>query len=343
MTDSLNAFAHILQAGRARYNAKFAEARWRWPKLAAEAFADLLRTTVAPAVEAVDRQWPDKTAEVAEALYDLALDLLGKEFIGPLSRYPLLTEEWNALLPPLAKFVAQAPRQFVGSVTNALYNLSTTAGARPHEWSSSLLKLAEVCPDAATLLKAGQVAAWRAGLAHYRLGALEICRQLAVANSEVARAALGLPPEATSPLDFILDGMSANPWLTPLAAAHALQAPASQLKIVARVGAFRGFGGEFLAPPVVVAADGRFVVRDGEDCWQLTADVFGATLHRIPPVKTTPRTALPEPWKSALGKRGLADFLELQAITSLAADDITLAVTTSLSHGVRLLTYDRLS
>jgi hypothetical protein len=339
------AFAQVLEANRARFNARFAEARRFSPGLDSEAFIEHLRSTVAPIVEAVARERADKAAEVAEALYDLSLDLFGQEFIGPNSRYPFIVDGWRFLLPRLPRFVAEAPREFTGSVTNALYNLSTTPGARPDEWAASLLQLAEVCPDAPTLLRAGQVAAWRAGMAHFRLGALELCRNL---PQPAALAALGLSPQAGAPpLDQLLESLKADPWLRP--DSH-LPLPTSHLQIVSRVGAFRGFGGLFLAPPQVMGtADGQFVVKDGDQPWLLTADIFGATLHRMVedplqgngaslPAKNQPCAHFQIDSAGRVSKSSHSQtFPELKGFTSAADNSTTLAVTTPLSHAVFLI------
>ena len=338
-------FAQILEANRARFNARFVEARRFQPRLDPAAFSDHVRSVVAPLVEAVAPEHPDKAAEVAEALFDLSLDLIGHEFLGPNSRYPFIVEGWRFLLPRLSRFVAEAPREFVGSVTNALYNLSTTPGARPGEWAASLLKLAEVCPDAPTLLRAGQVAAWRAGMAHYRLTALDLCRDL---PPPAALIALGLSPQADHPpLDTLIDSLKANPWLGP---ASNLQSPISNLQIVSRVGAFRGFGGLFLAPPAVMStADGQFVVRDGEQAWLLTADLFGATLHRADgeslPAKSRPCAHFQIDPAGRVSKISVSGqkpshsqtFPDLKGFTAAADNSTTLAVTTPLSHAVVLV------
>jgi hypothetical protein len=328
-------FAQILDGNRARFNARFAEARRFQPRLDPAAFSDHVRSVVAPLVEAVARERADKAAEAAEALYDLSLDLLGQEFLGPNSRYPLIVDGWRFLLPRLPRFVAEAPREFVGSVTNALYNLSTTPGARPGEWAASLLKLAEVCPDVSTLLKAGQVAAWRAGMAHYRLTALELCRDL---PPPVALAALGLAPQADHPpLDPLIESLKSNPWLRPTSDLRPLT---SDLQIVSRVGAFRGFGGLFLEPPLVWSAGDDFVVSDGEGTWLLIADVFGATFHRAdikaPSLKTSSPFTINKAGSVSCGKTSHA-FPELANANSSAGNNTTLAVTTPLSHAVYLV------
>ena len=330
-------FGRILRSDRSRFNAKFAEARWRRPRLEPEAWAALLRTTVAPIVEAVNQVQPEQTVEAAEALYDLALELMGQEVLGPRAPYGAVVAGWERLLPRLARFVAAAPRQVAGSVTNALYNLSTTPGARPLEWIDLLLGLADACPDAATLLRAGQAAAWRAGLAHFRYDALEIITELATVNLPLASASLGLPADYSAPLEVVIDRLLANPWLSPTAATHATSSLAAPLRLVARVGDFRGLGGEFLTPPVVVGAEGRLVVNEGGRWWWLAADVFGATLQRAPELAVKPQTAVPAKWKALLQAAKPAGYPHPQSITSVAATDATLAVTSSLSHRVHLL------
>src|SRR5262249_14803341 len=127
-----------------------------------------------------------------------------------------------------------------------------------------------------TLLQAGKVCAWRAGLAHLREGALETCGRLA---PKLARAALGLSPAAKSlPLETVVQELRADPWLDPASLGKA-PAPEKRLRVVGAVGAFRGFGGPFLRPPRVAYAEGHFLASDGERCWVLCADRFGATLH----------------------------------------------------------------
>ena len=329
-------FASALLANRVRFNARFAEARHFKPKLSAEAFAEHLRSVVAPIVEAVAHQNPAATTETVEVLYDLSLDLIAEEFLGPASRYQAINEGWKTVLPSLPQHLASAPRAVISAITNALYNLSLEPSARPGEWMKLMLELAPLCPNADTLLKAGQAAAWRSGLAHYRQGALDVCRTL---DSKVVRAVLGAPDTNTLPTATLLDHLQANPWLNP---ASTLQLPItnSQLQIAARVGAFRGFGGLFIEPPVVWAADDHFVVSDGEGTWLLTADVFGATFHRAdskaPPAKAGSPFTITKAGNVALGKATRA-FPELANANSFAATQTTLAVTTPLSHAVCLI------
>ncbi len=332
-------FAKILAANRSRFNTKFAEAHRHKPNLDADGFAEHLRSTVTPIVDAIDHECPEKTSSVADVLYDLSLDLLGQELLGPNSRYPLINEGWTTLLPHLARHIAESPQRVIGALTNALYNLSIVPGARPREWIESMLKLAEVCPDVNPLLLTGQAAAWRAGLAHYRQDALDICKRLGPA---LAATALGLTmPKDGPPIGIILDRLSTDPWLHPAVAQSASNAK-PELKIVARVGAFRGFGGYFLTPPTVGDSGENFTVSDDTGTWLLCVDIFGATLQRSEAAASAANTNSLAPFRIERGLTVIKDrysqtFPELETTSSAAANETTLAVTTPFSHSVYLI------
>jgi hypothetical protein len=348
------AYAQALKDGRESFNARFAEARRAQPRLDPVEFGDILRTTVAAIVAAAERLRPGRTAEIVSVLYDLSLDLLAREFIGPHSRYPYINAGWRELLPALGPHVAESPRAVAGSLTNALYNLSATPGARPSEWLDSMRALAPLCTGIPALLQAGQVVAWRAGLAHYRKGALALCRQL---DAPLARAALGLPdgggPQVLRaavgeigglapaglhmPLDTLLERLADDPWLRPMDAV--LEDPPRELRIVARAGAFRGFGGLFMTPPTVTTAGEHFIVRDGDARWLLTADVFGATFHRASDTSMATGSGAFQVDRSGRVTLGKASkvFAELADFSSAAGNNRTLAVTTQHSHAVYLI------
>ena len=351
------AYAQALKDNRPSFNARFAEARRTQPRLDPHEFADTLRTTVAALVAATEQARPDRTAEIVNVLYDLSLDLLAREFIGPHSRYPFITLGWRDLLPALGAHLAESPRTVAGAITNALYNLSVEPAARPQEWLDSMRALAPLCPGLPELLQAGQVVAWRAGLAHYRRGALALCRQLPPplalaalglhANTQPASDSTGPPivslatgkPGGIDPdLFVLLDRLDGDPWLRPVDACT--PNPRRELKLVARTGAFRGFGGLFMAPPLVTASGDHFVARDGDARWLLTADVFGATFHRtgdLPALTGSGVFQLDRTGKVTLRQaQGTFSkvFPELANFTSAAATDRTLAITTPFSHAI---------
>src|SRR5437870_3374895 len=83
-------FAAALHARRARFNALFADERRLRPGLDGATLAAHLRTLVAPIVDRAEAVRPGSAAAVTDALYELSLDLLAREFLGPRSRYPAI-------------------------------------------------------------------------------------------------------------------------------------------------------------------------------------------------------------------------------------------------------------
>ena len=333
------ALAGALKRNRDRFNTKYALARRQMPALEAEAFAEHLRSTVSPVADVVGRHFADSVDAVVDALYDLSLELVGKGFLGEQTRYPALLDGWRRLMVTIPHFLVSDPALISGSVSNALYNLSTTAGARPTEWMESMIHVGWVCPDAAAFLEAGKVIAWRSGMAHYREGALEACRAL---DPDVTLTALGVPDvKSAAPLDVILDRMLADPWLHPETIDHG-KGRRKVLKIVSRAGAFRGFGGVFPAPPRVAVSGGEFLVFDNETWWTLTADLFGSILHRVGPKipglknETNPAFKIDSRGR-VLKESESAHFPALSNSSSSASNDTTLAVTVPLSHSVYLV------
>ncbi len=334
--------AKVLAEGRGRYNALFAAARKTWPLLDAEAFAGHVRAAVAPVAEAVADAAPARVEAAVDALYEVSLELCAKGLIGERSRVPGFGDAWAALLGAVAGLLAAAPRVVAPSLTNALYNLMVAPGVRWRAWTDDLRGLAPLCADAEALLGAGQVLAWRAGLAHFREGALDVSARL---PTPVARAALGVAPGGAPPVDELVERLRRDPWLHPGRAAEAAEGGRA-LRLVAAVGGFRGFGGPFIRPPAVAVAEGRFLVSDGDEVWVLAADVFGATLRRTPgaapPVPPSAKrleagefTVDGEGGVSHDGERRV--FPELLDPASAASDGTTLAVTVPLSHRVYLV------
>jgi hypothetical protein len=332
-------FAEILAARRGRFNAQFAEARRYRPSLEAADFSAHLTGVLGPIVEAVAERHSQKVMTVTDALYDLSLDLVSREFLGPRSRYPAVVEGWSELLRRLPGHLAAAPRRLAAAITNALYQLEATPEARPREWMQAVAALAEITDDVEALLQAAQVAAWRAGLAHYRLSALERCRELTPALAVLALGISHSPPLSSKKISKVIDALLADPWLDPAKALEGGQA--RRLQLVRRAGAFRGFGGLFMAPPFVTCPDGQLVVSDGGNHWLLYADRFGAVFQRTEPVKAGRTKQTKSQFKVELdGRVGYdeerASFPVVARSQSSAANATTLAVTTPLSHSVYL-------
>lgn len=332
-------FATILRADRDEYNRRFVEARLRYPALTGEAFGDFLLRVVDGIVAAACAACPERAREVAFCLYDAALELVGQNLVGPWARNPHIEEGWRTVLPVAATHLAEAPGRVTAAVSNALHHLTATPGARPHQWIRVLASLAADCPDADTFLSAGQVAAWTAGLAHYRAGALAILDTL---PDPVAAAVLEAP--AGADINELRRRLRDDPWYDPSPPEGGRPSPGDRIRIALRAGGFRGFGGLFTEPPRVAAHGDELFVASGGECWLLTADAFGATFHRdgrngFNTVRAgSGIPASPAVSGSQVSCDGTAiDLGQWGSITSSAVAGRTLAVTSSLSHSVTLI------
>jgi hypothetical protein len=332
------AFAQALKNNRDKLNTKFAYARHTHPNLDGEAFKEHLTLTVAPIIEAVYAVAPQRIDDAMVALYDFSLELMGKAMLGTHTRYPAMLRGWSQIFVQFPHLLAQDPQAFAGSVSNALYNLSVNQNTRPDFWINEMLSLGSNCPDIQAFFEVGKIVAWRSGMAHYREGAMDACSNI---DGSLARAALCIRDHSDTPLEMIVEKLKKDPWLAPWIAAQQGQRN-KRLKIASVVGAFRGYGGLFVSPPEVFLSDDDIYIFDNEYCWLMTADLFGATLHRI-------GAYIPEPDKSKkkdfrIDKDGqvsqtdsIMRFPELEGSTSSAANDTTLAVTVPHSFGVYLV------
>jgi len=312
-------FARLLRASRDDLNARFAEARQRLPQLAGDAFSDFLVNSVDPLLRAVDAATPDRVDAVALAAYDIALELVGQRLAGSRARDNAIGATWARVLPASARLVAAEPSRVLASLSNAAHQVAGTPGAKPGTWLDDMRRLAASCATVDELLRVGQVAAWRAGLAHFRRGAIAAAASLP--EPLALDAVRALPDARWSDVEA---GLLASEWFDPAKSRGA--APD-----VKTVGAFRGFGGVFAEPPRVTFAGDHLHVLSGDECWLLTADLYGATFHRVAPNEAQ----LPPPSTSVAPGMRLPQGRG--AITSVATSPTTVAVTWSLTHHVMLV------
>ncbi|MEO5373449.1 MAG: hypothetical protein H7840_04125 [Alphaproteobacteria bacterium] len=328
------AVAALLEERRQSLNARFRAARGLTPRLDGDAVLTHLGTTIAPIVQAVAEARPERAGPVLDRLYDLSLDLLGRSVIGPESRHPAIDEGWRRLLGGLPGLTAAEPEAMARIVTNALFTLSTEPAARPRQWIDLMAEVGPLCPNPKRFAKCGTVAAWRAGMAHYRDGALAVCARL---EAESAARLLGLADAATVPT--ALAALRDDPWLPPGEAGP--PAP-SVLTLVGTVGGFVGFGGPFLAPPRVAWHDGAMVATDERTAFSIHADACGRVLLRtgLPPLDGP----LPSGIDFGLSRAGRvtrgrlsAQFPDLAGASAWISDGATLAATLADSHLVFLV------
>lgn len=263
MPDS--ALTDYLRSRRASCNARFAAARRIWPRLDAGDFSLFLRDQLSPLAQALDGR---AAGSVLDQAYELGLQLVAEKLAGPSAITSEINSLWVGVLPAFAAQVATAPRRVLGSLCNALHHLASTPGARPEHWRRRLVQLAPRCMTTDDLLVAGQVLAWRAGLSHFRSGAIAAADSL---PPDLALELLEAPAGGSWP--EVRDQHLSDPWF-------GYQIPGG---VDRRVGMFRGFGGQFLTPPLVTRVGSQILVQGGDDSWILVADAFGVTFHRASP------------------------------------------------------------
>lgn len=327
--------AAVFNTHRKELNARFGQARQARPGIDAAVFGNVLGRLVAPLVESVGSLDSSRVENAALALYDLALELVGRDLLGGLARSTWLEAGWTELLPGLAPFIAIEPRLAAGSISNALYNLSQATGARPRQWLDRMAKAAPLCSDTSALLAAGEVLAWQAGLAHFRLSALQVAQSL---PEGLARSTLGLSENDTVNTGAALSRWQTDPWWLPDQAEHGPGA-----RLAGRAGGFRGFGGPFLGLPQVGQSEGRFIVQADGQAWTLFADAFGSVLQRTagsPPASAgaSARLKLNPGGQVSCGNTSKV-IAELQNTSSWAADECTLVAASPLSFKLTIVAW----
>ncbi|MCC7599368.1 hypothetical protein IGS61_17905 [Janthinobacterium sp. FW305-129] len=316
------AFASILASGRAQFNARALEARRRFPALDMAAFGAFLRDGVDPLVVAVAAAAPERVGGATLAAYDMALELVGHGLAGPAAKNPFLNTVWRELAPQFAPLLATAPVEVLGMLSNAAVHIASVAGARPAQWQRELAALAPQIATLAQLRAVGQVLAWRAGVAHFRLGALAAADTLPPA---LALAAFDEPGAQWPQVHAQLLG---NPWRGNTEGRE--------------FGSFTGLGGAFGTPPQVRATPDGFVVRSAERHYLLVADAYGAVLHGATAQEfEQAQTGMPASVRVdgasvQIGARRIELDVPAGDI-ALAANASTLAVTSPWTHAIRLL------
>ena len=316
------AFAAILAGGRAQFNARAAEARRRFPSLDMAAFGAFLRDGVDPLVVAVAAAAPERAGGATLAAYDMALELVGHGLAGPAAKNPFLNTVWRELAPQLSTLLATAPIDVLGMLSNAAVHIASVAGARPAQWQRELAALGPQIASVTQLRTVGQVLAWRAGVAHFRLGALAAADTLPPA---LALAAFGEPGAQWPQVHAQL---MANPWRGNAEGRE--------------FGSFTGLGGDFGTPPQVRAAADGFIVRSAERHYLLVADAYGAVLHgataqEFDHAQTgAPASVRLDGATLHIGARRIELDVPAGDI-AIAANAHTVAVTSPWTHAIRLL------
>lgn len=295
--EELSPFQKALSVNRDRYNARFRLARHRSGNLDANAFLTHLRDFVGPVV---DKAGGDPV-EVTDALIDLSLATHGK-----------LPADLHRVLLSQARFVAMDPRRVTVALANALHHLEAAPSASPHVWARNLEYHSRKLQTVESLLDLGAVLAWTAGVAALRDSALDVAERISPRTLRAITGTTDIGP------------LRADPWWT---------VTRKGLRVVRRLGTFRGFGGTFVKPPTVFLSQGRLHATDGDHTWRVHADRFGGMLRRAP--HTQPEHQPPTLTLSPDGAvSGEVTVPELAGATSWVSWSNTLAATTPWTHAI---------
>lgn len=323
-----SALGEVLRGGRAEFNRRFVLAQQRWPGLDPAAFSELLAGPVDQICTAVAKAQPSALPATVDALYDSTLSLLGQRWIGPGGRATAIVHGWNVLARQAPALLALQPAALLTAVANAIVHWSAHGGGG--DWLATLAALAPRARSPEELLRAGQVAAWRHGLAHYRDSALERARKL---ERELLAIAFGVPIGDWQ--DAMLDRMRADRWYRPD------QPPERAARVVAKVGAFVGFGGRFAEPPLAALDGDEVILHAGGQRFALYADAYGHSLQPHGEGALPAAIALPPDWRiegAQLTGPGLRQsFADQGAITSAVTTGDLLLLTHAWSHSATLL------
>jgi hypothetical protein len=262
----------ILAGGRHSFNTLFATGRHFYPHIEPEIFSHYLKHIVEPVVISLEKEKNIHLAALVFHLYERLLELIGKRLLANRGRRPYFDEAFTKMICGLPHMILQQPERFTGAVGNAIVNISAAAAGGIHLWVETMLTIGEHTTALDEFLEAGQVAAWRCGLAHYRDSALQICERLRL---DLVKIALNVPEDMPLSREVLVSGLKKNPWLEPRLAG---KPPGKTRLILRRSGAFSGFGGAFITPPQVKTGSRGFLVRDADRRFIFFADIFGSAL-----------------------------------------------------------------
>lgn len=275
--------AAALAEHRDRFNAVVVDARRARSDFDVGALTAALAGPLRETVEACEAAAPGSGGRVLAGIFGPVVELLGRRpgEAGPgVSRDPLI-----AALPGLAPVLIDEPGAVIAALANAAVHLVRFA-CPLESWLERVIAAARCGAGAAAVLRVGQVAAWAAGLAHYRDSALLVAATL---DGGLLGAALSAP----GPLDVTatVTALTADRWWRP-----GRELPSGP-EVAQRVGGFSGFGGPFLALPRLGARHGALAVSSDPGTWLVHADAYGATLTRASP---GPLDEAPAPRRRAL-------------------------------------------
>lgn len=260
-------FAQVAAERRDVYNARANEVLRLHRKVGPQTLMEVLGELVAPAFDAISKSHSGAAEEqvrLLDTLVDVAFRLTSLDLLGPQRRLESPTVLWRCF-PEIGEGLIQDP-ELIRDLSNAAIGLGTTSDSLALNWVDALLSLNLQSPQ--TLRLAGQVLAWRLGVARWRESAIDAWRHLPdPLKTQVLDA-----PNSTDILK--LEQHLKRPFVKP-------GEGRLELQVHHRVAGFSGFGGPFTEPPLVWASGPDVFVADSQREFRVIADYFGAELLRV--------------------------------------------------------------
>jgi len=283
---------------------------------------------IGPVLSEVAKRFPERAGIALIGLCEVVLDLLAAGQLRSSSitaTSPLMSSLWNRLMPKLAVPIAIDSKRVAASLSNALIQIAQESPMVAVRWLRNLMEVADELRTVDSALHAGRFLAWTSGLAQYRMSVLGYA---ATMPAELVQLCLSGSGQATGGSGSVwIERLKKDPW-----AGGVDSGDARQWKKVGRVGAFRGFGGVLLAPPLVWCDEAGLLASDGQRIWKIHADRFGAIMTRFDGIRVEDR-----PWKNAkMPSRGkwTSSIPELEKANSIANEGTTLVWTEPTSFHV---------
>jgi len=325
----------LLVAHRELLNQMFRRRKAFGTKIDSQAWSQHVGETVLPVVQAVQHIAEERARTTLIDLYEVSLDLFAAGHFSESGNSPTLMQLWKEVLPCLAKTLSRSPKRIAGSFSNAVVALTMESPEIAKRWLGSLQRICGACETPQQLLDVGKVLAWTSGMAIYRHPALVLTQDIHI--SLLRRLFEVSDTVSENHIRQWLTDLDSNPWYRRPFDKKAGQAKVQQ---VSRCGAFRGFGGLFLEPPVLFLHDGQIFVSESRNVYQLVADSFGYAFQRMAnfePKKHSQSTTASINAQGLIRWQGCDNFQsDLVDVSSQAYDGNTLAITLTSSFHVYL-------
>lgn len=327
--------AHALRLQQHELNRKFRLAKQADRALDDAAFFAFIRNTLDPIATAVASRHPDRLLEVVDVVYDMALPLVARGWLGGSSRLPALEAGWRTLLIGLAPWLCVAPKKVAGSMLNALLQLSELGGEVLNLWVDDLVRLSPQFTQIDEIFATGRMLAWRHGLSASRAAAIDAALSL---QAPIVQNALRLPRP-----------LSAEHWLRMKAESQTMPIDCLNSRVstptwMRWVGGYSGLGGDFRRPPRVASNNTGLYVTDGQKVWAIFADGYGAQLisvHHVTPWEIDPQPTAEVAANGLItANRGQSHFASFPAPRQAAWHDGLVAITSHVTHRIGLIRWD---